>query len=36
MMAEPRRSTKFRAHFPGPLGFEMLERPSAAVADRAD
>lgn len=36
MMAEPRRSVKLRAHFPGPLGFEMLERPAAPAASRAD
>lgn len=36
MMAEPRRSVKWHAHFPGPLGFEMLERPAAPAVDRAD
>jgi (4S)-4-hydroxy-5-phosphonooxypentane-2,3-dione isomerase len=36
MMAEPRRSTKYRAHFPGGLGWEMLERPGAFVVERGD
>jgi quinol monooxygenase YgiN len=36
MMAEPRRSVKFRAHFPGPTGWEMLERPSLPITARAD
>jgi hypothetical protein len=27
---------KYRAHFPGLLGFEMLERPTSPSVERAD
>lgn len=36
MMAEPRRSVKFRAGFPAPPAFEMPERSPGLVANRAD
>lgn len=36
MMASPRSGVKYRAHFPGMLGFEMLERPATPSVERAD